>query len=184
MATRFLRDFLRYHRDLRRLEALNSTMDSGNLIGNWKMRELSAMNGTLYEFLLPEEQKPSEDKVLRHVILKADIRDSSRLTRSLLEQGMNPASYFSLNFYDPVNKLLAKYGARKVFVEGDAIIVALLEHEGEAPLAVSRACVLAREIIDIVRGYNHLLERAGLPALELGTGISFQDSAPMYLHGW
>ena len=94
---------------------------------------------------------------------------------------MNPASYFSLNFYDPVNKLLAKYGARKVFVEGDAIIVALLEHEGEAPLAVSRACVLAREIIDIVRGYNHLLERAGLPALELGTGISFQDSAPMYL---
>jgi class 3 adenylate cyclase len=181
IAARFLRDFLRYHRDLRRLEALNSTMDSGNLIGNWKIRELSAMNGTLYEFLLPEEQKPSEDKVLRHVILKADIRDSSRLTRSLLEQGMNPASYFSLNFYDPVNKLLAKYGARKVFVEGDAIIVALLEHEGEPPLAVSRACVLAREIIDIVRGYNHLLERAGLPGLELGTGISFQDSAPMYL---
>jgi hypothetical protein len=181
MAARFLRDFLRYHRDLRRLEALNCTMDSGNLIGNWKLRELSAMNGTLYEFLLPEEQKPSEDKVLRHVILKADIRDSSRLTRSLLEQGMNPASYFSLNFYDPVNKLLAKYGARKVFVEGDAIIVALLEHEGEAPLAVSRACVLAREIVDIVRGYNHLLERAGLPALELGTGISFQDAAPMYL---
>ncbi len=181
MAARFLRDFLLYHRDLRRLEALNSTMDSGNLIGNWKLRELSAMNGTLYEFLLPEEQKPSEDKVLRHVILKADIRDSSRLTRSLLEQGMNPASYFSLNFYDPVNKLLAKYGARKVFVEGDAIIVALLEHEGEAPLAVGRACVLAREIIDIVRGYNHLLERARLPALELGTGISFQDAAPMYL---
>lgn len=181
MAARFLRDLLRYHRDLRRLEALNSTLDSENLIGNWKIRELSAVNGTLYEFLLPEEQKPSEDKVLRHVILKADIRDSSRLTRSLLEQGMNPASYFSLNFYDPVNKLLAKYGARKVFVEGDALIVALLEHEGEAPLAVSRACVLAREIIDIVRGYNHLLERAKLPALELGTGISFQDSAPMYL---
>jgi class 3 adenylate cyclase len=181
MAARFLRDFLRYHRDLRRLEALNSALDGSNLIGNWKIRELSAMNGTLYEFLMPDEQKRSADKVLRHVILKADIRDSSRLTRSLLEQGMNPASYFSLNFYDPVNKLLAKYGARKVFVEGDAIIVALLEHEGEAPLAVSRACVLAREIIDIVGGYNHLLERAGLPGLELGIGISFQDSAPLYL---
>src|SRR5713101_208282 len=181
MAARFLRDFMRYHRDLRRLETLNSALDGGNLIGNSKMRELSAMNGTLYEFLLPEEQKPSEDKILRHVILKADIRDSSRLTRSLLEQGMNPASYFSLNFYDPVNKLLAKYGASKVFVEGDAIIVAMLEREGEPPLAVARACVLAREMIEIVRGYNHLLERAGLPALELGTGISFQDSAPMYL---
>jgi class 3 adenylate cyclase len=181
MATRFLRDFLRYHRDLRRLEALNSALDSSNLIGNSQMRELSAMNSTLYEFLLSEEQKPSEDKVLRHVILKADIRDSSRLTRSLLEKGMNPASYFSLNFYGPVNKLLTKYGARKVFVEGDAIIVALLEREGEAPMAVSRACVLAREIIEIVRGYNQLLERSRLPTLELGTGISYQDSAPVYL---
>jgi hypothetical protein len=181
LAARFLRDFLRYHRDLRSLEALNSALDSGNLIGNSKMRELSAMNSTLYEFLLPEELKPSEDKVLRHVILKADIRDSSRLTRSLVEKGMNPASYFSLNFYGPVNKLLAKYGARKVFLEGDAIIVALLEREGEPALAVSRACVLAREIIEIVRGYNQLLERSRLPTLELGTGISFQDAPPMYL---
>jgi hypothetical protein len=156
-------------------------MDNVNLIVNEKMRQLSAMNGTLYEFLLPEEQKPSEEKVLRHVIIKADVRDSSRLTRSLLERGMNPASYFSLNFYDPVNKLLAKYGASKVFLEGDAIILALLEREGEPGLAVGRAAVLAREIIEIVRGYNQLLERAGLPGIELGVGISYQDSAPMYL---
>ena len=178
MAARFLRDFLRYHRDLRRLEALNSALDSVNLIGNWRIRELSAMNGTLYEFLLQEEQRPAEDKVLRHVILKADVRDSSRLTRSLLEQGMNPASYFSLNFYDPVNKLLAKYGARKVFLEGDAIIVALLEHEGEAPLAVSRACVLAREIIEIVRGYNHLLERGGCRRWNWGWEFRFRMRLP------
>jgi len=180
-AARFLRDFMRYHRDLRNLEVLTAAMDSVNLILNEKMRQLSAVNGTLYEFLLPEEQKPSEEKVLRHVIIKADVRDSSRLTRSLLEKGMNPASYFSLNFYDPVNKLLAKYGATKVFLEGDAIILALLEREGEPGLAVCRAAVLAREIIEIVRGYNQLLERAGLPGIELGIGISYQDSAPMYL---
>ena len=52
VAGRFLRDFLRYHRDMRRLEALNSALDSINLIGNAKLRELSAVNGTLYEFLL------------------------------------------------------------------------------------------------------------------------------------
>jgi hypothetical protein len=181
VAARFLRDFMRYHRDLRNLEALTGAMESVNLIANDKMRQLSAMNGTLYEFLLPEEQKPSEEKVLRHVIIKADVRDSSRLTRSLLEGGMNPASYFSLNFYNPVNKLLSKYGASKVFVEGDAIILAILEREGEPGLAVGRAAVLAREIIEIVRGYNQLLERAGLPGIELGVGISYQDSAPMYL---
>ena len=126
------------------MEALNEALDSVNLIGNAKMRELSAMNGTLYEFLLGEEQKPVEEKIQRHVVLKADIRDSSRLTRSLMERGLNPASYFSLNFYDPVNKLLPKYGATKVFLEGDAIILALLEREGDPGLAVGRACVLAR----------------------------------------
>jgi hypothetical protein len=181
IAGRFLRDFLRYHRDLRRLEAVTSALDSVNLITNEKLRELSSVNGTLYEFLLPDEQRPAEDKVLHHVILKADIRDSTRLTRSLLERGLNPASYFSLNFFDPVYKLLPKYGATKVFLEGDAMILALLEREGEPRFAVSRACVLAREILDIVRGYNHLLERAGLPVLELGLGLCFQDSAPLYL---
>jgi class 3 adenylate cyclase len=181
VGVRFLRDFMRYHRDLRRLERLNEALDSANLIGNDRMRELSAMNSTLYEFLLPDEQRPAEERILHHVILKADVRDSTHLTRSLLERGLNPASYFSLNFYDPVNKLLPKYGASKVFLEGDAIILAVLERQGEPTLAVSRACVLAREIIEIVRGYNRLLERAGLPSLELGIGISYQDSAPMYL---
>jgi len=181
IAGRFLRDFMRYHRDLRRLETLNAAMDSINLIGNEKLRQLSAMNGSLYEFLLAEEQKPGEEKVRSHVILKADVRDSSRLTRSLLERELNPASYFSLNFYGPVNKLISKYGATKVFLEGDAIILAILEREGDPGLAVARACVLGREIIEIVRGYNQLLERAGLPVLELGIGISYQNSAPMYL---
>jgi len=81
MAARFLSDFLRYHRDLRRLEALNGVVDSANLIGNEKMRELSALNSTLYEFLLRNEQRPAEEKILRHVIVKADVRDSSRLTK-------------------------------------------------------------------------------------------------------
>ncbi len=181
MAARFLGDFLRYHRDRRRLEVLNGILDSVSLIGNGKMRELSSMNSTLYEFLLSDEHKPAEEKIVRHVVIKADVRDSSRLTKSLMERGLNPASYFSLNFYDPVNKLLAKYGATKVFLEGDAIILALLERQGEPELAVSRACVLAREIIETVHGYNQLLERGGLPPLELGIGISCQESAPMYL---
>jgi class 3 adenylate cyclase len=182
VAARFLQDFSHYHRDLRRLEALNAALDSVNLVGTEKLRELSRMNGTLYEVFLPEEQKqPEEDRILRHVVLKADVRDSTRLTRTLMEKGLNPASYFSLNFYDPVNKLLGKYGAQKVFLEGDAIILAILERSGEPELAVSRACVLAREMIEIVRGYNELMQRSGMPELELGVGITLQESAPLFL---
>jgi len=182
IAARLLRDFMLYHRDLRRHEVLNRALEKVNLIANQKLRDLSSLNGTLYEFLLAEEAKDAqENPVVRHAILKADVRDSSRLTRSLLQRDMNPASYFSLNFYDPVNKLLSKYGAHKVFVEGDAIILAILERQGDPALSVARACVLAREMVEIVGGYNHLLQRAGLPPLELGVGISFQDSSPMYL---
>jgi class 3 adenylate cyclase/hemoglobin-like flavoprotein len=181
VAARFLQDFSQYHRDLRRLETLNAALDSVNVVSTEKLRELSRMNGTLYEFLLPEEQQPEEDRVLRHVVLKADVRDSTKLTRTLMEKGLNPASYFSLNFYDPVNKLLSKYGAQKVFLEGDAIILAILERTGEPELAVSRACVLAREMIEIVRGYNELMQRSGMPELELGVGITLQEAAPLYL---
>jgi hypothetical protein len=182
VAARFLGDFFHYHRDLRRLETLNAALDSVNLVSNERLQELSRVNGTLYEFLLPEEQGQTDsERVLRHVVLKADVRDSTRLTRTMMEKGLNPASYFSLNFYDPVNKLLEKYGAQKVFLEGDAIILAILEREGEPGLAVSRMCVLAREIIEIVRGYNELMQRSSMPQLELGVGITAQDSAPLYL---
>jgi class 3 adenylate cyclase len=180
-AARLLHDLCCYNRDLRGLEALTAGFDSINLVSDDKVRELSALNGMLYEFLPPEDQKPAEDRVVHHVILKADVRDSSRLTRSLMEKGMNAASYFSLNFYDPVNKLLAKYGATKVFLEGDAIIVALLEREGEARLSVGRTCVLAWEIVNLLREYNELLERSGLPPMEVGLGIAYNDSAPLYL---
>ena len=41
--------------------------------------------------------------------------------------------------------------------------------------------VLAREMIEIVRGYNELMRRSGMPELELGVGITLQESAPLYL---
>jgi hypothetical protein len=180
-AGRFLVDLLRYNRDIRRLEALNAGMDQVNLISTDRLRQLSAANSRLYEFLLPEEQKPVDLRVLSHVVLKADVRDSTLLTRTLMERGQNPASYFSLGFYEPVNKLLAKYGASKIFIEGDAIILGIEERDGPSSFPVARACVLAREITSIVHAFHQQSSSLQLPALELGIGITHQDSAPLYL---
>lgn len=180
-AARYFIDLSRLHRDLRGMEVLERALESVNVLNNARLRELSEINGTLYEFLLPEEKKPAEQRVNDHVVIKADIRDSTFLTRSLLERGLNPASFFSLNFFEPVNKLLPKYGAEKVFIEGDAVILTLLENEGQRGFAVSRTCVLAREILDIVRAYNRASTENGLPPLEIGIGIAYQNSAPLYL---
>jgi class 3 adenylate cyclase len=181
VAGRFLFDFMRFYRDLRRLEALNSAADGVHLLGTEKLRELSSINNTLYEFVLPEEGGESAERVISHVILKADVRGSTSLTEMLVERGLNPASYFSLNFFEPVNKLLPIFGAEKVFLEGDALILALFENEGGPRVAVSRACVLARDIQQIVGAYNEQSARSGLPPLELGIGICYQEGAPMYL---
>ncbi len=59
--------------------------------------------------------------------------------------------------------------------------MALLEREGETMLSVGRACVLAWEIVSLLREYNELLERSGLPQMEVGLGIAYQDSPPLYL---
>jgi len=48
-------------------------------------------------------------------------------------------------------------------------------------LSVGRACVLAWEIVSLLREYNELLERSGLPQMEVGLGIAYQDSPPLYL---
>ena len=80
-AARLLFDLFCYHRDLRGLETVGAGFDSINLVTDPKMRELSTLNGMLYEFLPPEDQKPAENRVVHHVILKADVRDSSKLTK-------------------------------------------------------------------------------------------------------
>jgi hypothetical protein len=41
--------------------------------------------------------------------------------------------------------------------------------------------VLAWEILTLMRACNELLERSGLPQMEIGLGIAYQDSAPLYL---
>jgi hypothetical protein len=180
-AARYFIDLSRFHRDTRKMEVLEQVLETVNVVNSARLRELSEINGTLYEYLLPEEKKPAEQRVNGHVVIKADIRDSTFLTRSLLERGLNPASFFSLNFFEPVNQLLPKYGAEKVFIEGDAVILTMLENEGQRSMGVARTCVLAREMLNIVRAYNHASTASGLPPLEIGIGIAHQNSAPLYL---
>jgi hypothetical protein len=85
-----------------------------------------------------------------------------------------------LNLHEPVKKLLDRYSAKKVFIEGDAIILAIYENESTRATqrAVARACVLSREILAVTQAYNGRAKASGLPPLELGVGVAFQDSAP------
>lgn len=179
---RFATDFLRLRRDLRDAEHIATCMERINLVTTEKARELSRMNNRLYECVLPEESRPEQDVVVSHVIIKADVRGSTKMTQDLLARGLSPASHFSLNLHEPVKKLLDRYSAKKVFVEGDAIILAIFETESSRAYArpVAKACVLARQILAVCNSYNERASTNKLPPLELGLGVAFQGSAPTY----
>jgi hypothetical protein len=179
---RFTEDFMRLRRDARNYERLSAAMERVNLVRNERTRELSEMNHSLYEFLLPEEARPVEDRVVSHTIIKADVRGSTKITQELLARGLNPASLFSLNFYEPVKRILERYGAAKVFIEGDALVLAIYETESNRTKqrSVSKACALARQILAVSTAYNERPDTGDLPRLELGVGIAFQGSPPTY----
>jgi len=182
VAIRFAEDFMRLRRDTRNYERLSAAMERISLVRNERTRQLSEMNHSLYEFLLPEEAKPAEDRVVSHTIIKADVRGSTKITQDLLARGLNPASLFSLNFYEPVKRILDRYGAAKVFIEGDALVLAIFETESNRAQqrAVSKACALARQILAVSSAYNERPESSDLPRLELGVGVAYQGSPPTY----
>jgi hypothetical protein len=179
---RFVSDFFRLRRDLRDAEHLSACMERVNLITAEKVRELSRLNNRLYECLLKEESRPEHDQVVSHVIIKADVRGSTKMTQDLLGRGLSPASHFSLNLHEPVKKLLDRYSAKKVFIEGDAIVLAIFETESSQSYAraVAKACSLSRQILAVCNSYNDGALSAKLPALEIGIGVAFQGSAPTY----
>ncbi len=181
---RFMSDFTVLRRDLKLAYRAYRAMNQIHVLTRPRELDLSRSNGSLHEFLLREEQQPELHRIRSHVVLKADVRGSTEMIRQLRERNLNPASHFSLNFFEPINKLLASYGAKKIFVEGDAVILSVFEYE-DMPyqwLCVSQACGLARKIIQVVDDKNVKNREYGLPELELGLGIAFSDEAPTFLY--
>ncbi len=180
---RFLNAFCRLHRDLRNFELIREAMERVNLLNEEKLLSLSRENNTLYEFLLPHEQSTEEAPIINHVVIKADVRGSTDLTYRMNKQGMNPATYFSLNFFDPISQILSEYDAVKVFIEGDAIILSIFERRNRPAdwYSVARACGVALNILMIIGRCNENNRRHRLPVLELGLGISHLDKAPTFL---
>lgn len=180
---RYLVDFLVLRRDLKLAYKTYEAMDRIRLLDEPGDIQLSRANASLHEFAGGEQRRASESRIRGHAVIKADVRGSTKITERLRDKGLNPASHFGLNFFDPVNRLLSDFGAEKLFVEGDAVILGLFQLEEEqAPTAVARACGLAREILQVVALQNIINRKHGLPDLELGLGISYSSREPNFLY--
>jgi hypothetical protein len=180
---RFISSFAHYHRDLSNRTIIKEAMERIHIATEEKAITLSRENNTLYEFLLPIEQASSKAPIINHVVIKADLRGSTDITHRMNERGLNPAAYFSLNFFDPISEILSEYDAVKIFIEGDAIILAIFERENTPGdwYGVARACGIAINILIIIQRYNDKNKRNQLPVLELGVGIGYNEKSPTFL---
>jgi len=180
---RYLVDFAVLRRDLKLAYRVYEAMDGIRLLDAPDEVHLSRANGSLVEFPCRGDLGPVPKRIRGHAVIKADVRGSTRITEMLRARGLNPASHFSLNFFDPVTKLLPDFAADKLFVEGDAVILAVFEYDGEGPgMAVARACGLARKILQVVALQNVLNRRHELPELELGLAVTFLPEEPNFLY--
>ena len=179
-----LHDISRFRQHLKYYRFAHRAFNRINLLSAKDELKLSKSAGTLYFLPTNSEIEESEERIAHHVILKADIRGSTIVTDELQNKGLNPASYFSLRFFNPINRILETYGANKVFIEGDAIILSFLEYES-APqqwFSVARACGYAKNMLDIVNSNNRYSAQQGLPLLELGVGICYSGESPCFLY--
>ncbi len=183
-AAKILEDVCRFRLHLKYYRFAHRAFNRLNILKNPEDIELSKQAETLYTLFTDGEREELDLKIAHHAVLKADVRGSTVVTEELQSRNLNPASYFSLRFFSPINKILSTYSASKVFVEGDAVILSFLEHEQEPQqwFAVARACGLAKSMLSIVHANNRYSKQMDLPPLELGIGICYLGKSPHFLY--
>lgn len=181
---RLLLDICRYRRCLKDFRFAHRAFNRLNHLTDPDDIKLSDSAGTLYDLPTHAEIEQNDARIAHHAILKADVRGSTTVTDELQNKGLNPASYFSTRFFNPINNILETYGANKVFIEGDAIILSFLEYENTPQewYSVARSCGYARDMLKITNSSNRYSNQMGLPVLELGVGICYSDEPPRYLY--
>ena len=177
---KLLREISRYLRGLKYFVFAHRIFNRFTLLSSEQELKLSKLAGTLYLMPTTTEVEDDDERICHHAIMKADVRATTTVTDELQNKGLNPASYFSMRFFNPINKILGTYGANKVSIEGDAIILSFLEfeHTPQEWFCVARACGYSKDMLKIVGSNNRYSTQKGLPLLELGVGICYADVAP------
>jgi len=181
---RFLSLLAQYRKHLKYFRFAHRVFNRIHILDDEEKLRLSSQAGTLYQVPMASEVTDGENRIVHHAILKADVRGSTTVTDELEKKGLNPASYFSLRFFSPINEVLHLYGANKVFIEGDSVILSFLEYEHNPQhwFSVAHACGMAKAMLSVVRNNNKYSSQMGLPPIELGIGVCYADYAPRYLY--
>lgn len=186
-AMRVLSDLSRFRLHLKYYRLAHRMFNRVNVITDARQVELSQASGHLYQLSGPREGQgavhAAEAEAVHHTILKVEVRGSETITQELVKQKLNPESHFSARLYGPINESLRTYAAEKISADGDAVILGINEYnvEPEQWYSVSRACGLAKDIVEAVTAKDINARQKGITDIEIGIGICYRDEGPRLL---
>ncbi len=183
--SKFIHDFVTYKRDLQYHQLMSEAMAKINILSTEDDLQLSRTKNSLQEFLQQDEYLDLDTPIRCHVILKAEIRGlTTTITTEFDEAEFKSANWLNSNLLMPIEKLLPDFGAEKVFMEGDAIILSFMEYQNhpEGWLAVARAAGVAQNILTILQKTNQFTQKHNLPELDIGIGICYLPEAPKFIY--
>jgi hypothetical protein len=176
IAVCYFRDFTRYFGDLEQVREFEQLLEKFELCT--APADRNARDESTYEFLLPGEKALSGRKISAHVIVKAEIRQSGVPGEAADISQRNAIAHLTRQFVQPLNRMLPEFGGEKIAVESDGVIAAFYEYENQQEAIVCRACAMTKLLLETIESENQRSRAAGLPALEVGIGVSFCDGAP------
>ena len=101
---KLLREISRYLRGLKYFVFAHRIFNRFTLLSSEQELKLSKLAGTLYLMPTTTEVEDDDERICHHAIMKADVHGSTTVTDELQNKGLNPASYFSMRFFNPINK--------------------------------------------------------------------------------
>jgi hypothetical protein len=184
LLARFAGDCLRLRRDVRLAWQAFSAMDNIHLLSEQREIGLSHANDVLQLFCREHAAFEQRGRLEGHAVVVAELRAADELARTMRQRGLSATAHFSRWLYDPLGRLVERFGAQKIAVVGDRMLFTVAEYgtEGVERQAVTRACALAGQILDLGDAMNAEQARQGLPSIEMGIGLAYSDRAPIQVY--
>jgi hypothetical protein len=183
MMRRFAVDFLRLRRDLKLAWRCFVALEQIRLVDYLGAAEQADDGAPLLVFHIDRPAVPAED-IVGIATVRVELRGLHALATRMQRLRIDVTAQLSERLFEEATREAARVGARKLVANGSELMFAIHQRENADAdaLAVARACLLARGLIEVVDRVNKAAARQDLPPIEASVVITYADEPPIRLY--
>lgn len=183
MMRRFAVDFLRLRRDLKLAWRCFVALDQVRLVDYLGAAERADEGAPLLVFHV-DRPVPAADDAVGIATVRAELRGLLGLATRMQRLRIDATAQLSERLFEEATREAARVGARKLVANGNELMFAIMQREtaDADALAVARACLLARGLVEVVDRVNQASAQHELPPLEVSVAITYADEPPVRLY--